>query len=505
MNTVDVNASFDAIKAALSKALPQSELQKAWTQSQNPTTGLTMYSLEAPAKMVVPQVTPLRNRIPRVTGGQGIQANWRAITALSTAMPGIGVSEGRRGGLVEGVVTEYYAKFVQLGVESAVSFEAQLAGEGFDDVKARAVQGMLMHLMMGEEQVILAGQGTFGLGVTPTPVLATSVSGGTLAAATNVFVRVVALTLEGYMAAKAGMVRGSVARSNADGSTDNYGSGAAGASNSATVATGGAGAAHSVTASVTPVRGAMAYAWFVGSVDGSAGNLRLHDVTTINSTVIRALPGGGNLALPADLVGNDRSANGLVHDGYIGIAARAGSGSYFRHLDTGVAGVGSPLTSDGAGGIVEFDDALRWFWDNLRLSPSEIWVSSEQAASMRKLILAAGSAATQRFTFVSAQGDLKGGGKVRGYINVFGMGAAPEIPIESHPYLPPGTVLFLTHQLPYPVSNIGQTSRILCRRDYHQLDWPLRTRMHEMGAYTDQVLQHYFPPSIGVISNIAKG
>jgi len=500
-----LSTSLESMRQALAKALPQSELAKAWTQSASPTSGLTMYALEAPAKLLVPQVTPLRNEIPRVTAGQGIQANWRAITGVNTGLLSIGVSEGRRGGVSTDQTADYFAKFVQLGIENSVTFEAQLAGEGFDDVRARASQATLMAMMIGEEQVLLAGQGTWGFGQTPAPSLAAANTGGALPASSAVHVRVVALTLEGYMAARAGTVRAQVSRANADGTTETYGGGSARASNSATVNTAAGTNTNRVDATVAPVTGAVGYAWFVGNVDGQAANLRLAAVTTINSLSITAMPDGGAQALPADLVANDRSANDRYHDGLLAIAAKSGSNAYIRALPTGTAGVGTALTSDGAGGIVEIDDALRWYWDVLRMSPTKIWVSSQEMGTIRKKVLAAGSAATQRFTFVAQQGQLTAASMVRGYLNQYAMGGPAEIPIQIHPYLPPGTMMFEATAIPYPMSGVAQVRRVLCRRDYYQIEWPLRTRMHEFGVYSDQVLQHYFPPSLGIIHNIAPG
>ena len=43
------------------------------------------------------------------------------------------------------------------------------------------------------------------------------------------------------------------------------------------------------------------------------------------------------------------------------------------------------------------------------------------------------------------------------------------------------------------------------RREYHQIEWPLRSRKYEYGVYVDEVLQHFFPPALGVISNITAG
>jgi hypothetical protein len=47
--------------------------------------------------------------------------------------------------------------------------------------------------------------------------------------------------------------------------------------------------------------------------------------------------------------------------------------------------------------------------------------------------------------------------------------------------------------------------QIKTRRDYYQLEWPLHARRYEYGVYTDEVLQNYFPPAFGMITNIANG
>jgi hypothetical protein len=415
-----------------------------------------------------------------------------------------GVSEGNRGGVLTTTTAEYLAAFRTLGMEDWVSFEADLAAQGFDDVKARAVQGSLQSLMEYEEKVILGGNGAaVALGTCPTPALSTTASGGTIAQATTVYVRCVALTMEGYSAASAGSVLANVSRTNADATTDTYGGGASQASAAASQATAGSGGSvHTVSATVTPVTGAVGYAWFVGSTDGTAANLKLHSVTTINSTVIRAVPAGAEQALPADLVSNDRSQNALIFDGFIALAAKSGSNAYWRALPTGTAGTGTPLTSDTAGGIVEIDDMLKSFWDNYRLSPTEIWVSAQELSSIRKKIATGGSNGMLRFTFNSQQPNMVAGTMVRGYLNPYSMAGAQEIPIKLHPFMPPGTMLALTHQLPYRLSGVDAVNRILTRREDYQREWPLRTRKYEYGVYARETPAIYAEGAFGLIQGL---
>lgn len=504
LHGVSAEQAMSALHEALAKAMPASELAKTWVQSNSATSGLTAYSLEAPAKLLIPVITPLRNKLPRVTGGAGIQANWRAITAYNTGAIGAGVGEGRRGGVLSTNTADYLAQFRTIGMEDAVTFEAQLAGQGFDDVKARAVQGMLRSLMIAEEAIILGGLGTFGLGTTPTPTLANATTGGALATGQTIYVRCVALTLDGYARATSVGVQGDVIRTNADGTSQTHGGGAAQASAAASQAT-GATSTNLVSATVAPVKGAVGYAWFVGNTDGTAANLKLHAVTTINSTTIASLPAGGAQALPTELVSGDKSQNSLIHDGYFSMVGKSGSGAYWNALPTGTAGTGTKLTSDGVGGIVEIDAVLKWYWDNLRMSPTEMWVNSQEMQSIRARALTGSTSSLNRIMFNSSQGGVQGGGMVRGYLNQYAMGGPQEIPIQLHPNVPPGTILFLAHSIPYPLSGVNEVTRILCRQDYYQMEWPLKTRSYEYGVYSDQVMQCYFIPGQAVLTNIAPG
>lgn len=496
---MSVNETLELVKRAY--GAPDTALAKAWTQSASPTTGLTFYDLEAPAKTLYPVITPLRNEIPRVNQqNAGIQANWRAITAINASNISGGVSEGNRGGVLQTTITEYLAAYRALGLEDFVTIEAELASQGFDDVKARAAQGLLNAMMIQEEKVILGGNGSLALGTTPTPTVSDVTTGGSLAFNTAYSVICVALSMDGLSNASLAFgVQGLVSRTNADGSTDQYGGGAARQSAAGTVTTANdSNNTHKIRASVTAVRGAFGYAWYVGT----AGSERLEAITTINSVEISALVGTYQLASALPLT--DYSRNSLVFDGLLSMASQSALGSYYATMATGTAGTGTGLTADGSGGIQEFDTALQSLWDNYRLSPNEIWVSSQEINWIRKKILTGASNAAQRFVFAANQNGLMGGTVIKGYTNPFTMSMEGEfLPIRLHPNMPAGTVLMTTKKLPYPLSNVTNVMQMKMRRDYYQVEWPMRTRKYEYGIYADGVLQHYFPPSMAVITNIA--
>ena len=500
-----MGSMVDALKKALGGVINKESLEKAWNQSGSATSGITNYDLEAPAKSLVPVITPLRNMIPRVGGGTGTQTNWRAVTAVNTTKVGIGVPQGQRGRVQTVATKDYTAPFVTIGLEDYATDEAELAAMGFDDVLALMTLNNLRGLMIGEEALIIGGNGVTGgggvaLGTTPTPSLTPSISNGSIATGSTYGVICVALTLTNYLncdltlqAATAVPQSGQV--TGADGNTFFYNAGTAQKSAEATttIASGNTG---SIAATVTAVPNAVAYAWFFGV----AGSEILTQITTINSALITGATAGATQT-PASFTA-DYSQDQYVFSGLMSIANSASSGAYIKTMATGTAGTGTTLTADTNGGCVEIDTALKSFWDVSRLSPDAMWVSSQEQAAIGEIILEGGSSAAQRFVFTTDQGNVKGGVIVRSYLNKFTMSGNQEIPVHLHPNIPPGTILFTTSQLPYPLSNVANVMQVKTRRDYHQIDWPRKTRRYEYGIYSDQVLQHYFPASLGLITNI---
>lgn len=488
------------LKAAMTE--PDVALQKAYTQSNSATSGITAYNLEPAAKQLYPVITPLRNEIPRVSSKGGIQANWRGITGINTGGISAGVGQGNRGGVIATSTQDFLAAFKGIGLEDFVTFEADYAAEGFDDAKALAVEGLLRSLMIQEERIIFGGNASLALGTTPTPTVADVTTGGTLPFNSAQRVFCVALTHEGLLNSSiAGGVPATLTRTNADGSTDTYGGGSAQKSAVGTVTTANdTNNTHALRVSVAPVVGAAGYAWYWGT----SGNEVLGAITTINSALLTAAATGTQNI--STMPSSDNSRNNLIFDGLLSFAFQGGSnGAYLKTMATGTGGVGTPLTSDGVGGIVEIDVALQAFWDNYRLSPDCIWVSAQEQRNISAKVLAGNANTAQRFVFNSDQGSVAGGTMVKSYLNKFSMDGAKEIPIRLHPNAPAGTILFTTSKLPYPLSNVSNVLRILTRRDYYQIEWPQRSRKYEYGVYSDQVLQNYFPPAFGAITNIANG
>jgi hypothetical protein len=367
--------SLDLLKAAQAKP---DDIIKSFVQPSTATTGLQAYNLEAPSKKLYPILTPLRNTIPRVGGSYAIQANWKTITNINVANVRAGVSEGKRGGVINYTLNEVFAAFRGFGMENSVTFEANYASKNFEDVKALAVQQTLEATMVQEERLILGGNTSVSLGTTPTPTL-TSGTAGTLADGTYSVI-CVALGLQAYLDtvgvnngsigqyfnAATAEVPGAITRTNADGSTDTFGGGSARKSTNATIVI-AADDDGSVTASVAPVTGAVGYAWFFGA----AASEKLVAVTSINSVVITA-EADADAQAASTLPAADSSTSTLDFDGLLYQAFKPGSNAYIKVMPTGTAGTGTALTADGAGGIVEFEEAFVNFYNRYRLSPDDV-------------------------------------------------------------------------------------------------------------------------------------
>ena len=496
--------TFDLLNKADISALTKTTISQS-TISGVPA-NLNAYDLRGPALQLYPVITPLRNRLPRqLSSGGGSATRWKAITGINTRNLELGVDIGRRSGEMSVTEQDYTANYAGIGLEASIDWEAVWAGGKEFDNKATLVQSLLRAVMIGEENIILNGNSSMGFGTIPFPTLSAGAnSGGFPTSGTTVFVGVAALTARGLANASmtTGVSFGQTSRVNIDGTTTSFGAGA-----SAIPANPGppvtltsfttTAANQQVNATIAAVKGAAGYAWYVGT---TTANATLAAITTINKATFSAVGTGAQNA-SAGIGAVDGSANQFVFDGLITQALKSAAG-YFASLD------GNTLTADQANGIVEIDTALQWFWDNKRLSPTEIWVNSQEARNINKKIVASGGVPLFRFTLPGSTGTedsqpaLLGGASIAKYWNKF---TQQFLDIRIHPNLAPGTIFFNSTEIPYPLSGVDNLSFIRCRRDYYQIEWPVVSRQYVYGVYADEVLVCRAPFALGVIANVANG
>jgi hypothetical protein len=346
---MDLNSTLERMKSALTGANPGVDFTKAYTQSL----GLVNYDLEPGAKLLFPwgaEITPLRNEVPRRKGNGDVAHRWKQITAINSTKLPPGVSEGNRSGVVTTVESDMLSSYAGLGLEDYVTFEAEYASEGFDDVLALASENLLKALMISEEQMILGGNSSVALGTPATPTLSTATTGGALSNGTF-YVGVVALTNDGaYRAAVATGVVQTIVRSNADGSTDTINGGTSTPSAVANTTLAGGTATQTLGMTTAVIQGAVAYAWYIGT---AANHQYLAAITTINSYVLTTAVPANTFQDFATLAATDNSR--VLTYGFDGLmyqsGFKAGSNAYYLALPAGTVGTGTQLTTDNSGGI----------------------------------------------------------------------------------------------------------------------------------------------------------
>jgi hypothetical protein len=467
-------------------------------------TGLTAYDLQAPAKNLYPTITPLRNSLPRVARlNPGDAARWRAITTVTgSGFDAMGwVPEGQRSASMSYSAVLNTAPYVTLGEEDTVTFEAEAAAQGFEDVNATATLRILQKTMRKEETALLGGNTSLALGTPGAPTLTASGTGGTLPAATYSVI-VVALTFEGYRnSSLSGGIATTKTITGNDGNTYTLSGGSSMRSPNATQVVGAGGQTLFATLNNIPP-GAVAYAWYVGP----AGSETLQAITTINSAAFNTPLTPGQQAASVITADNSRNQT-LAFDGLLTDGFNPATASFVQALPSGAAGTGTFLTPSGRGSILEIDNMLMQMWNSYRLSPTVIYVNAQEQKNITNKCLTNASGPLVRYNVDASQSapyEFTASGVVRWYYNPF---TGVEIPLVVHPDLTPGTILAFCERLPawYQSNETPNVAEVLTRRDYYRVDWPIRTRRREFGVYTEEVLAVYAPFGIGIITNIGNG
>ncbi len=495
--TQDTIAQF---KQAL--ANPNPDLAKSISLA----TGLTAIDLQAPAKNLYPTITPLRNPIPRVGGGTGTATQWRQVSAITgSGFDSMGwVPEGQRSARMSYTTASKAAAFVTIGEEDQLSFEAEAAAQNFEDLNATITLRLLQKMMRKEESGLLGGNASLALGAPPTPVVSASGTTATLPAATYSVI-VVALAFEGWK--NSSLANGVAVSKTITGDDSNTYTLNSGSSNKSANATQAVTLGQSLFASVAPAQGAVAYAWYAGAV----GSETLQAITTINSVAFAGPLAAGRQ--PASAITQDSSSNpALAFDGVLTAALNPTNGAFVNILPTGSAGTGTVLTASGRGSVNEIDAMLQSMWDNFSLSPTVIYVNSQELKNITNKVLSNASGPLLRYN-AAASGSgvdpyaIVAGGTVDFYFNPFSVDGGTKIPVKVHPDLPPGTLVGWSERLPaaYQSNEVPNVAEVKTRRDYYRVDWPLKTRQREVGVYAEEVLAIYAPFAMGVITNIANG
>lgn len=493
----------------------------------NTGTGLNWFDLRPVVQLLYPykELIPCISKLPRVSGDGGTGYHWKRITSINSTNLQQGVGEGQRGPRIAVTEQDMQAVYKTMGLESSVTFQAAWAnGQLRPENRAIATMATLQSVMIGEEQNLLWGNATTPLGTTPTPTITMESSsakgnwGGTVTA----YVRCVALTGAGWLGYRPysngkGGIPGQIVQSNADNTTTIFGGGSSQPSAEASQAS--VLTANTITATVSSVAGAVAYAWYVGT---SSGGELLAAITQANRATFTQAGQLGQPVTALQVNGSyqDNSTNQFVPDGVIPMIYNAIFGAApgtvmatNSQLPSGVtitnSGSLSYVAANGNTGltisgtnIAEFDLVLQAAYEQYKIGFDRIFMSSADLANFMGTFFGSGdTAAAFRILFEADQGTgrIVAGRRVTSYLNKF---FGNTLDIEIHPYLPPGTILFWSDRVPYELPGVANILEAHVRQDYYQVQWPWSSMRHEFGVYVDEVFASYFMPAFAAISNL---
>jgi len=526
----DINELVKAFKNSLAKA-----------PSITTGSGLNFLPLEEEARNTYSVFHPVLDMIPRVTPEElgkevgGLVCTWKQIVSPGgNVLPS--VPEGSRNAYIAIPTVTTSAAFVTLGIDAAVTFESQSAGVGFNDNLGSANLAKLNVLLNLEERMAIfgnsgvgsAGQNGFVLSTSssfPTaPGISALVGTSALGGSATISVYVVPLTGWGvYNVAQFGAklpapgIAQQIAYTSADGNSVvlNGGCGRASAP-SAVQATSSTNQIIKVVAEPEP--GAFGYAVFIDATDAttpSKANAKFAFVSPYSTFTITALAPVANQALSAlnDVDYSSNPATTFTTGDFDGIATwlagsqanASGRSAYWLDL------AGANLTSDGAGGIVEVENAIANQWQTWQVTPDALLISSDVMPAFQKKLQSSPSGSGAGTLWVRT-GDPNQQGMAGSLITEYkckfsAYGISKVLPIRNIPWLPAGTILAPTFNNPYPAAGdtVPSNFRMVFREGYYGLKFPYISRVHSMGIYVEEALECYIPWAGILLNSVGNG
>jgi hypothetical protein len=460
------------------------DIQKDWTPTNPIASGLVPYDLEAPAKVLVPKYTPLRNTLPRIKG-QGNARQYKRITSFTNSgqasasiLPFFDSSTqtstwGGPGNLtlnrpqkISYTGDNQSRAYVELGFSDQVNFKAQFQGLGFENLRALSHTAVLWSSLMGEERAILFGRGATGggyKGIVAAPggiTTGTAATGGTIADGTY-YVYVRSVQGGGLFSAVSTVASQVLAGTNINTLTVTVGTEAAGSLG--------------------------VYELYVGTTTGIA-NAKFQTQFIGNTKTITSYNASG-----AVIAGTDASFLSTAYDGFYAVQSDTSQTGYFlRHN-------GAISTSNPG---VEFETALTTMWTANGASPDEIWMTGAGVQALSDALRSNPSSNGYRTNLVSGDNGVTVGGMVRGIVNT----ATGEIvDIKGHRYAQPGSALLRSRSLPLTDSEVPAPVAMVNVQDYMALDWPVIQMSYDVSTYWMGTMIHYAPEWSGLIVGITNG
>lgn len=497
--TADAAAGLQNALAA--QRLAMQDIQKEITTTSPLSTSFAAFDLEAPAKLLTPRPTPLRNRIPRKkgvgtshrvkrilgytgtgTGGQG--QIWPGITETTQNNFAPGGANGlylERGPQISYTADDLVLPYNSYSLSDQVSFDANFSGLGYQDLRQLSSTSTLYATMLMEERMMLMARGTAsgysGALSAPTFTLASPVASGsqTALAATTYYVNVTA---------DAGI------------SANGFGESILGTEANTAVASGDV-----LTITVaTAVTGALGYNIYVGTATGAA-NLKYQG--TLKGTGTFTIQGAG----AAGLTGNNAA---FTTTGAAASRATADTSAYATGYDgilptvlgpnTGYNNaINSAFSTSNPG--VEFQNVFANLYQNVKADPDMVLLNGNDRKQLSDAIKN-GSTANYRLVI----NDPGAGGTTYGSI-VTGLQnevTGKAVDLMVHPWLNQGVAPVLSFTLPIPDTEVSDVWANFLVQDYMGIQWPVTQFTYDFSTYFRGTFFCTAPAWNGAVSGIVN-
>jgi len=490
--------SPDAV-GALNNALAtqraiSADIAKEITLASPLSTSFAAFDLEAPAKLLTPRPTPLRNkivrkkgvgtshRIKRITGytgtGTGGQGNiWPGVTQFTQNDFAPGASTPllyERGPQISYTADDLVLPYNSYSLSDQVSFDANFSGLGYQDLRQLSSTSTLYATMLMEERMMLMARGTAsgysGALAAPTFTLTAQSATGSQVALTNA-------TYYVYLTSDAGAFGQSVLSSVVSQATTS----------------------QVIKITVTGVTGALGYRVYVGTTTGAA-NAYYCGTITGTTGYINAATGatlGNNVALAttgtlASSVSGDTSAYATGYDGILPTVLNPS-------ISGAINNINSTFSTSNPG--AEFQQVFGQLYNAVKADPDEILLNGQDRKQLSDTIKN-GSTANYRLNLSQTEtGDYVGGAVIGALNNEI---TGKMVNLTVHPWLPQGVAPVLSYTLPIPDTEVSDVWANVMVQDYMGIQWPVNQFSYDFSTYFRGTFMCYAPAWNGVVSGIAS-
>jgi hypothetical protein len=471
------------------------------TRAITSASGLIGYELEAPAKVVVPVITPVINMLPRRKGAGIDVVHWKAITSFDTARGWGTLAEGAAPSQVTYQVAALQNTVQTIALMNQVSFQAQWRGRSLEaDVRARRTAELLYQLKITEERWVLGASAY--LMIPPAPVLSTATTGGTVAAGTY-WVKVTAKNAQGETTGSAAtkiVTTGTTSTitvtiftvPNATQYNVYFASGASYPGDAAAWLQAGISGANapqpSIGATVTLADGATLLP--SGEVQPGYIAVTLSAPPATTGTALSSIAANSAKSYV------DGSGNILMWDGIIQQALLNTSTANGATLGAQVA---QPAAANGILALSDIDNLLAVMYLQAAGDPDYLVMNPLDNIKLTNLVVGAGQLRYVVQAQQTDQGELTAQYRVTRYLN---KSTGKELSIVIDRYCPQGHLLFLPLSLPYPIPEISNPIEIETNQEYWGVDFAVMDSNFKFADYVDETLKVYFLGGLGVLRGI---